>query len=105
MTTEEPLTTEEEESPMTEESRRPLKSRSYAWVQALAKELAERQITPNQISLASVGFAAVGFILMWAASHAWPLSWLWLAVAAGCVQCRLLCNVLDGLVAVEGGLK
>jgi len=30
---------------------------------------------------------------------------LWLLVAAAGIQLRLLCNLLDGLLAVEGGLK
>ncbi|MEC7760419.1 MAG: CDP-alcohol phosphatidyltransferase family protein [Pseudomonadota bacterium] len=29
--------------------------------------------------------------------------WGWLILAALCVQLRLLCNLLDGMVAVEGG--
>lgn len=32
-------------------------------------------------------------------------AWLILFVGASCVQLRLLCNMLDGLVAIEGGLK
>ncbi len=30
---------------------------------------------------------------------------MWLVVAAACIQLRLLCNMMDGLVAVEGGRK
>jgi phosphatidylglycerophosphate synthase len=90
---------------MPDESRRPLKTRSHAWVQALAKNLAERGLTPNQISLFGIGFAVIGFVFLWAASHPWPFAWGWLLLAAVCVQLRLLCNMLDGLVAVEGGLK
>lgn len=29
----------------------------------------------------------------------------WLVLAAICIQCRLLCNLFDGLMAIEGNLK
>ncbi|MEO6787960.1 MAG: CDP-alcohol phosphatidyltransferase family protein [Chthoniobacteraceae bacterium] len=87
------------------EDRRPLKSRSYAWVRALAKSLATRGVKPNHISLAGVGIAVAGFACMWGVSRGWPLAWTWMLAAAVCVQGRLMCNLLDGLVAVEGGLK
>lgn len=90
---------------MTDEARRPLKSRSFPWVQNLAKKLAEKRITPNQISAAGVGFAALGFGLLWLTTQRVPAAWLWVLLAAVCVQARLMCNLLDGLVAVEGGLK
>ena len=49
-------------------------------------------------------------------SPRWPLAWrgprragrtrsLLLIVAAACIQLRLLCNLLDGMLAVEDGLK
>lgn len=31
--------------------------------------------------------------------------WLFLVIAAVCIQLRLLCNMVDGLLAVEGGMK
>jgi phosphatidylglycerophosphate synthase len=68
------------------QARRPLKSRQKRWAQALAVRLARTGITPNQISVAS--FVAA------------PR-----AGAAVGIQLRLLCNLLDGLVAVEGGKK
>jgi phosphatidylglycerophosphate synthase len=54
-------------------------------------------VTPNQISISSVVFAALG---AWALVDARPLA---LVAAAVCVQLRLLCNLLDGMVAIEGG--
>jgi phosphatidylglycerophosphate synthase len=30
---------------------------------------------------------------------------MWLLAAAGCVQLRLVCNLMDGMVAIEGGKK
>lgn len=85
--------------------RRPLKTRDTAWARALARRLAARRVPPNAISLASLVFAALGAVAMLAAPAAPPgvRAVLYLA-AAGCIQLRLLCNLLDGMVAVEGGL-
>jgi phosphatidylglycerophosphate synthase len=80
-------------------NRRPLKSRSTGWARSLAAALARTAVTPNQISVASVVFAAAGAAALLAPGAApWAL-----LVCAACVQLRLLCNLLDGMVAVEGG--
>lgn len=84
--------------------RRPLKSRSSGWAQALASRLVASRVTPNQISAGSIGFAGLGFLLFWGAGEsAGVLRALALLLAAACCQLRLLCNLLDGMVAVEGG--
>lgn len=89
---------------MSDMNRRPLNSRDSRWAKALAARLAESRVTPNQISQASVGFAALGFLLFWAASASGPiLQFLCLILTAATVQLRLLCNLLDGMVAIEGG--
>jgi phosphatidylglycerophosphate synthase len=62
-------------------------------------------VKPNQISLAGIGIAAVGFACLFGASRGWLPTWPGMLAAAVCVQGRLMCNLLDGLVAVEGGLK
>ncbi len=79
-------------------NRRPIAVRSSAWARGIAGALARSAITPNQISIASVLFAAVG-----AASLVWWPTVVGLLLCALCIQLRLLCNLLDGLVAVEGG--
>lgn len=86
-------------------ARRPLKTRDTAWARALARWLVARRVAPNHISLASLGFAALGAIAMLLSPAAPPgvRAGLYLAAAA-CIQLRLLCNLLDGMVAVEGGL-
>lgn len=85
-------------------SRRPLSSRDSTWAKAFAARLARSRITPNQISQASVGFAAIGFLMFWAASgSSGLLQSLTLILAAATCQARLLCNLFDGMVAVEGG--
>ena len=89
---------------MSDENRRPLHSRDSAWARRLAAKLVESQITPNQISQASVGFAAIGCLLFWAASCTdGVVQSLSLVLAASCIQARLICNLLDGMVAIEGG--
>ena len=83
-----------------ETARRPIAARSSAWAIKLAAWLAQSGVTPNAISVTSVLFAAVGGLLICFVDH-----WLaWLA-AAVCVQLRLVCNLLDGMVAIEGGRK
>ena len=83
-----------------EAARRPIAARSSAWAIALAARLARLGVTPNAISVTSVLFATAGGLLIGFVDH-----WLaWLA-AAVCVQLRLVCNLLDGMVAIEGGRK
>lgn len=79
-------------------NRRPLETRSRAWAQALARALIATGITPNAISVASVIFAAFGAAVLVASPGI-----VGLAAAAACVQLRLLCNMLDGMVAIDGG--
>jgi phosphatidylglycerophosphate synthase len=83
--------------------RRPLKSRETKWANALASLLVRLHVSPNAISLFSIVFALVacaGFLLSRNALGAQRL--IWLLVAAAGIQLRLLCNLLDGMVAVEG---
>ncbi len=47
--------------------------------------------------------AAAGSLLL-VSSPCVPAAFLWILAAAG-VQLRLLCNLMDGMLAVEGGLK
>lgn len=79
-------------------NRRPIASRSTAWARWLSAWLAASPITPNQISLLSIVFAAVGGAAIALADAGWTY-----LIAALCVQLRLVCNLLDGMVAVEGG--
>jgi phosphatidylglycerophosphate synthase len=85
------------------ETRRPLATRQAAWAHALSSRLAQSSITANQISVASIGFAALGAALLAYPAGSIPLAIFTLVVAALCTQLRLLCNLLDGMVAVEGG--
>lgn len=80
------------------DSRRPIAARASGWAASLSAVLTRSSITPNQISVISIFFAAVG-----AAVLVWVLSPWGLLLCAVCVQLRLVCNLLDGMVAIEGG--
>lgn len=86
-------------------NRRPLKSRDTWWARALAKWLATRRVTPNAISVIGMIFAALGGLAFAAVPHAGVLGKAMLVLGVAGAQLRLLCNLLDGMVAVEGGLK
>jgi phosphatidylglycerophosphate synthase len=84
--------------------RRPLGSRRSAWARKLAAWAVEKGYTPNQISQASIGFAALGcFLYMLAPASPGFLQFFWLLLAAATIQARLVCNLIDGMVAIEGG--
>ena len=86
--------------------RRPLKTRQRAWAQGLARLLTRAGVAPNAISIGSLVFAVgAGFCLgLTSRAEAGTRAILFVAAAA-CIQLRLLCNMLDGLVAIEGGRK
>jgi phosphatidylglycerophosphate synthase len=86
--------------PELEANRRPIASRSAGWAQAAAAFLARTSVTPNQISAFSVVFAAIGAALLVLKRDA-----IGLIGCAAAVQARLVCNLLDGMVAIEGGKK
>lgn len=94
-------------SPAEEPTRRPLRTRETRWARSLAAALGRARVRPNAISVASVGFAAAGAGALLAAANGpeGGLRATLFVVAGGCVQLRLLCNLLDGLVAVEGGFR
>ena len=88
-------------------ARRQLKTREKPWAQKLARWIGGTGITPNQISVVSILFAIGGAVCLMTASSAcckWGATLLWFGAAA-CIQLRLLCNLLDGMVAIEGGKK
>jgi phosphatidylglycerophosphate synthase len=87
-------------------ARRPLKSRSANWPRQIAFALVRKGFTPNQISVASLMFSLTSGTCLWLSpSQSRPLASLLFIAAAICIQLRLVCNLLDGLMAVEGGKK
>lgn len=82
--------------------RRVLATRNASWARALARRMTAAGVRPNAVSVISVVFAAgaaAAFVMAPGGSAAW------LVVAAASIQLRLLCNMLDGMLAIEGGLK
>jgi phosphatidylglycerophosphate synthase len=88
-----------------EANRRPLASRQTGWAAALTRRLAATSITPNQISIASMVAAATAGAALWAAGMSQDATSRALLLVAAAVFCqlRLLCNLLDGMVAIEAG--
>jgi phosphatidylglycerophosphate synthase len=85
-------------------SRRPLKTRERGWAKALAQLLVKARISPNAISIVSLVFAAGAGAALYFSGRTPPVERMWLLLlAAAGIQLRLLCNMLDGMVAVEGG--
>jgi phosphatidylglycerophosphate synthase len=82
--------------------RRPLASRNWRFSILLAGWLARRSATPNAISLLGMGAGVIAGLVFWFTSRGVgaPLFWL---LGAAFVQLRLLCNLIDGMVAVESG--
>jgi phosphatidylglycerophosphate synthase len=86
------------------ENRRPLASRETHWARSLTRWLAATSITPNQISMVSMLMAALAGVAFYLAGSAdGILRVVMLILAALFCQLRLLCNLLDGMVAIEAG--
>jgi phosphatidylglycerophosphate synthase len=85
-------------------NRRPLKTRSAAWAGRLAAAIAGKGISADVISGLGLAFAVLGGALL-AAGGGVEDGWrsLCLILGATCIQLRLACNLLDGMVAVEHG--
>lgn len=85
--------------PPPDAARRPIAARGAAPVHALLRLLLRTRLTPDAVSFCSMVFAAIGALaLAWGARQ--PASLLLAVIGA---QGRLLCNLLDGMLAVEGG--
>jgi len=86
--------------------RRPLASRDTNWAHKATAMLAKTSIQPNQVSIGSIVFAGIAGLLFYVSGHVDPsYRWmLWLLAALAC-QFRLLCNLFDGMLAVEAGRK
>lgn len=87
--------------------RRVVPQRTTSWARRAAVTLQRVGLTPNMISVASVVVAAVGCVaLVLAGIHDGGVTRvLLLLTAAVCAPLRLLANMLDGMLAVEGGMS
>ena len=85
--------------------RRPIAVRSRAWSLALSRAALKLGLTPNAVSLLSVVFALLAMCsLIWSGRAEPESRTMWLLLAAGSIQLRLLCNMLDGLDALGIGI-
>jgi len=86
--------------------RRVLATRSARWAIALAHWLARHRVRPNAVSVAGVVVAAAASVAFAASGsvEGGARAVLLVGAAAG-IQLRLLCNLLDGMIAVEEGFK
>lgn len=80
-------------------ARRPLKSRQTAWAKNLSRVIAQAGISPNMISFFSMVFAALSLVAAIYGGRTGAV------LAALFIQMRLICNLMDGMVAVEFGKK
>lgn len=86
--------------------RRPIKARETKWASRTAQWLTRSGVQPNQISILSIVLAVLAgasLILVRSVTPGWGITLF--VSAAAFIQLRLLCNLFDGMVAIEGGLK
>jgi len=84
--------------------RRPIAFRDTRFAQSMAIWLTDAGVTPNGLSKTSLVFAVLAGAVFWAgAATGGAGGALLLVLGAAAVQLRLLCNLFDGMVAVEGG--
>lgn len=84
--------------------RRPIASRERGWARALAGMLVAANVPPNAISVFGLLFAiAAGLALLSTGSSTGYVRTLEFLASAALIQLRLLCNMLDGMVAVAAG--
>jgi len=87
-------------------ARRPIAVRSSAWASLVSRALIDIGLTPNQVSALSIVFAACAAVALAGSSHldgGWRIAAL--VTCAICIQLRLLCNLFDGMMAIEGGQR
>lgn len=86
--------------------RREIAQRSTLWTARTADALAAMRLTPNSISVLSVVLAAIAAAALIASAQVDDGARIGLlVVAAAMLPLRLLCNMLDGMLAVEHGLR
>jgi phosphatidylglycerophosphate synthase len=86
--------------------RRPIRARNTALARTLAQCLARLGVAPNAVSVSSLVFAALGgaaLVLAGRTDHSFAIPFY--LGAAALIELRLLANLLDGMIAVEGGKR
>lgn len=91
---------------LSDSKRRPIKSRHSPLAIATAKCLADYGFRPNHISLLSVVFSSIAAICLYYTYYTTkPLTIILFIAAAIFILLRLLCNLFDGMIAIEGGYQ
>jgi len=86
------------------ERRRFIRSRHTNLAMKMTKWLAERGFRPNQVSLLSIVFSLIAALcLARSPYYGNVIRFLLFASAAFFILMRLLCNLLDGMLAIEEG--
>lgn len=85
--------------------RRPIAARRSRLIQRFAAWLAARRVAPNSISLLGMIAGISSGVCLAIAGRVECSDRLLFALTAILIQTRLLANLLDGLVAVEGDMK
>mgnify|MGYP001612213850 CR=1 FL=1 len=86
--------------------RRPIRARHSQWAINLARWLPSLGLRPNQVSILSLVFSVMGGVCLLAFGRLdQPWRILLPAGAIVCISLRGLCNLMDGMMAVEGGLR
>ena len=87
-------------------ARRVLATRNAGWARTFARRLGQTGVRPNAVSVAGVVFAvAASASFYFAFELTGGNQAALLIVAAAGIQLRLVCNLVDGMLAIEGGLK
>ncbi|MFO1064342.1 MAG: CDP-alcohol phosphatidyltransferase family protein [Pirellulales bacterium] len=85
-------------------SRRPIRSRDSRWARVVTDRLIRWRFSPNAISVAGMVGAMLAGVLLAATSSLDGIveRAAWIGIGLLC-QFRLLCNLFDGMVAVDSG--
>lgn len=87
------------------ENRRELKSRSTNWAKWASHFLAKCGLTPNSISILSIVFSILACLSCYLTQHERLSYVIGLGLTILFIQLRLLCNLMDGMLAIEFGMK
>ncbi|MEM1166788.1 MAG: CDP-alcohol phosphatidyltransferase family protein [Planctomycetota bacterium] len=85
-------------------ARRPIAARGAAWAGWMAASLGSRGVTPNAVSVTSVLMAGAGGVAIGVTAVTGNIvAAVLLVLGVLAIVLRSLCNLLDGMIAVEGG--
>lgn len=87
-------------------TRRPMGLREHGWLRSIARGAASLGLTPNAVSILGILFSIAGSVCLIASARVTgQLAVVLLLLVPVMVGLRGLCNLVDGLIAVEGGMR